>query len=64
MLEPHSTVYTRTFYYIDTDEKKYYVVKKRKRIYASRNRKRIGHNTRAALKETQLLSYNKTTNYF
>ena len=45
--------------------------KERKMIHASRNRKRIGryiiytiHNTRAALKEMRLLSYNKTTNYF
>ena len=43
------------------------VGEKRKRIHVSSNRERIGrisHSTRAALKETRLLSYNKTTNYF
>ena len=41
--------------------------KKRKKIHVSSNREqieRILHTTRAALKETQLLSNNKTTNYF
>ena len=50
-------------------EKRYIVGEKRKKIHVSSNRERIGrtsilHTARAALKETRLLSFNKTMNYF
>ena len=40
------------------------VGEKRKKIHVSSNRERIGRYMRPALKETRLLSYSKTTNYF